>query len=87
MLLPEKVEVLFLLVYFDLWLRNLVNKLLGLSLHTGNSFDFLDVLTFKHFNLDLILLIFVSLYQKCFQENVYFVIVIQLFEIRLESII
>ena len=83
-LLPQIVEVLFFLVDLNFALSHLVDELLSLSLHICDYFYLFSVLPFQDFYFYLAFLVTVALNKQGFQQNVDFIVSIQLFEVGLK---
>jgi len=85
--LPKVIDLFCLLVHLDLALGNLINQLLGLTLHIRNKLNFLDVLSFQHIHFDLGLLVLIPFDNKSLEQDIDFVYVVQLLEIWLEILV
>lgn len=83
-LLPQIVEVFFFLVDLNFALSHLVDELLSLSLHICDYFYLFSVLPFQNFYFNLAFLVTIALNKQGFQQNVNFIVSIQLFEVRLK---
>ena len=83
-LLPQIVEVFFFLVDLNFALSHLVDELLSLSLHICDYFYLFSVLPFQDFYFNLTFLVTIALNKQGFQQNVNFIVSIQLFEVRLK---
>ena len=87
MFLPEVIDLFGLFVHLDFTLGDLVDQLLGLALHVGDELNFLDVFLFEDLNLNLHLLVFISLNDQSLQKNVDLVDVVKFLEVWLQVLI
>lgn len=77
MFLSENIDFVLFLLVSDLALSNFFDKLLIFTVDGSNALDFICVLPCHYSDSNFVLVILVSLYHQCFQEDIYLIHVIQ----------